>query len=71
MVNDGKENCNDGSDEEHDYADYGDDDIVDDDDDLAAIIRSDPTDLNMVDMPKSNMLKLKVIWQQRCQKPKS
>ena len=60
MVNDGKENCNDGSDEENDY-DYDDTVDDDDDDDLAATIHSDPTDLHMVDMPKSNTLKLKVI----------
>ena len=53
------------------YDDSGDDDNVEDDDDLSAIIPFEPTELNMVDMPKFNTLKLKVICQQRCQKPKS
>ena len=59
LVNDGEENCSDGSDE--DNFDYDYDDNVEDDDDLAAIIPLEPTELNMVDMPKFNTLKLKVI----------
>ena len=59
LVNNGEENCSDGSDEE--LFDYDYDDNVDDGDDLAAIIPSEPTELEIVDMPKFNTLKLKVM----------
>ena len=67
--NDGTEDCSDGSDEENFDYDY--DDIDNDghdyheNDDLKAIVSGfESVDLNTVEMPMSNTLKLKVLIQQ-------
>ena len=63
-ANDGTNDCSDGSDEENFDYDYDDNDgnDYDDDDDFKAIVSGfDSVDLNTVEMPTSNTLKLKVI----------
>ena len=67
-ANDGTNDCSDGSDEESFGYDYDDNDNYaydyDDDDELKAIVSGfDPVDLNTVEIPMSNTLKLKVIQQ--------
>ena len=65
-ANDGTNDCSDGSDEENFDYDYDDNDNdgydYDDDDDFKAIVSGfDSVNLNTIEMPTSNTLKLKVI----------
>ena len=65
-ANDGTNDCSDGSDEENFGYDYDDNDNdaydYDDDDEFKAIVSGfDSVDLNTVEIPMSNTLKLKVI----------
>ena len=67
-VNDKTEDCSDGSDEDYFYFDYDydnndfDDYDYDEDDDLKAVFSEmESVDLNTVEIPTSNVLRLKVI----------